>query len=314
MSDLDDKYSKQMNDIINTTSGFQALEQMNKSYDIAFGLGSKLAQMNKSYDIAFGLGSKLAQMNKSYDIAFGLGSKLSQMNKSYDIAFGLGSKLAQINDITSKALGLGVSELFEKIDFGSVEINEDGTINYLDTTINLENDINDTIDSLNVCNNENDSLEKRIYNLFSAIKNKHPILVGIIILFFIAPFYQSFIDYSKGMINDKIKEIQVRNETQNDRNKLEKDIKKEVSKEWYSNFSQDQNVRQALNEYRFVTADCLNVRVNSSTDSKVVYNLKFGQVVSLLNKNRNWALIEYTDDESICVRGWVYTRYISEFK
>ncbi|WP_459481932.1 SH3 domain-containing protein [Clostridium saccharoperbutylacetonicum] len=315
----------EMNKSMNKALGLDS-QGKSKLYE-AFGVSTKIAEMNKSMNKvlgldsqgksklyeAFGISSKIAEMNNVTNKALGI-QGLQERSKLYEEVFGVSSKIAQMNDIANKALGLGISELFEKIDFGSVEVNEDGTVNYLDTTINFDSDINDTIDVFNTITDENDSVEKKIYNLFVKIKNKHPIIIGIIIVAIIAPFYQYYIDCGKSIIDSKVKEIQARYETQNDKNKLEKDMKKEISKEWYSNFTQDQNSKQMLNEYRFVTADCLNVRVNSSTDSRVVYKLKFGQVIRLLNKNRNWALIEYSDDESICLQGWVYTRYISEFK
>ncbi|MFD3157334.1 SH3 domain-containing protein [Haloimpatiens sp. FM7330] len=133
-------------------------------------------------------------------------------------------------------------------------------------------------------------------------------------MFLSEPFYQYYLDYAKGFINTQIQAIEVNKQTENNKSKLIKDIKKRVSKEYNLNNTEDKNIKIAISEYRFVTVDCLNVRINNSTKSKAIYKLNFGEVTRIINKNRNWTFIEYSDDENINIKGWVYTRYLSKFK
>ena len=86
-----------------------------------------------------------------------------------------------------------------------------------------------------------------------------------------------------------------------------KQIKKEV---------QSVGVNDAFfRNYRFVSAETLNVRSNNSTKSRLVGKLYFGQMVRILQKKKNWTLIEYygKDEDQIIIKGWTFTRYIKRF-
>lgn len=73
--------------------------------------------------------------------------------------------------------------------------------------------------------------------------------------------------------------------------------------------------REVVRDYRFVTADCLNVREQGSMDSRVIGRLHFGDVIRVVDKRRHWTLVEWTDGEGqVRVRGWVFTRYIAKFR
>ena len=212
-------------------------------------------------------------------------------------------------------LGITLKDLKElekrlkEVEVNSIKINTDSSISYNNEKIILD----DTVNEINSFIDENISWEEKISKILASIKSKNPIIIFLIVTFLIAPFYEYYLDCTKGLINTKIETVKADAKAENDKSKIIKDIKKEVAKGVELNCNQDKNIKSALNEYRFVTIDCLNVRVNTSTKSKIIYNLKFGQTIRVLNKDKNWTLIEYTDDENVYVKGWVYTRYISRF-
>ena len=100
--------------------------------------------------------------------------------------------------------------------------------------------------------------------------------------------------------------------------------------EWWKNhFSSDKRIAKKelylhatdlyddheLNEYRFVNTRVLHVRKSGYAHSQMIGVLTFGKVVSLLEKSKNWSLIEYYDDDNYEIRhGWVFSRYLSTFK
>jgi uncharacterized protein YgiM (DUF1202 family) len=70
-----------------------------------------------------------------------------------------------------------------------------------------------------------------------------------------------------------------------------------------------------LREYRFVSANLLHVRGEDSIQSKILADIRFGQVVKVIKKGRKWSYVECAaQDEELPVRGWVFSRYLSRFK
>jgi len=214
-----------------------------------------------------------------------------------------------IEGIMSTQIQNNLSKMLKGIDFSNIMINDNGTIDYLDETIVESNDI----EEINLCISSNVSLEKKIFRIFQNIKNRHPIVIFFIITFILYPVYAYYVDCAKQVISTTVQQIQGKTKVKSDKNKIVKDIKKEVVNEFDFNQKQDINIKMSLSQFRLVKVECLNVRTTNSTNSKVIFNLKFGQVVRVINKNREWTLIEYTDDENVYINGWVFTRYISTF-
>ena len=74
----------------------------------------------------------------------------------------------------------------------------------------------------------------------------------------------------------------------------------------------DKNV---LYNYRFVTANPLFVWSINRQRSKLIGELLFGSVVRVIQKNKNWTLIEWKDkDNDLVIQGWVFSRYLRKFK
>ena len=72
---------------------------------------------------------------------------------------------------------------------------------------------------------------------------------------------------------------------------------------------------EMLEEYRYVSAKVLVVRQNPKTRSPEVGRLYFGSAVKLLKKEKDFALVIWTDKESSAeIQGWVFSRYLGKFK
>lgn len=70
-----------------------------------------------------------------------------------------------------------------------------------------------------------------------------------------------------------------------------------------------------LGEYRFITAKTTQVRVGPGTLTPVLGALAFGQVVYVIEKRKDFSLVKWTSpDESVQLRGWVYSRYLTGFQ
>lgn len=71
---------------------------------------------------------------------------------------------------------------------------------------------------------------------------------------------------------------------------------------------------ELLVEYRYVSAKVLIVRLNPGARSPEVERLSFGKAVKLLKKEKNFALVLWTDKESGTeIQGWVFARYLGKF-
>ena len=72
---------------------------------------------------------------------------------------------------------------------------------------------------------------------------------------------------------------------------------------------------EILAEYRYVSAKVLIVRQNPKARSPEVGRLPFGRALKLLKKEKDFALVLWTDkDSGSVIQGWVFSRYLSKFK
>lgn len=72
---------------------------------------------------------------------------------------------------------------------------------------------------------------------------------------------------------------------------------------------------EMLAEYRYVSAKTLIVRQNPKANSPEVGRLAFGRAVKLLKKEKDFALVIWSDKESGAeLQGWVFSRYLGRFK
>lgn len=71
---------------------------------------------------------------------------------------------------------------------------------------------------------------------------------------------------------------------------------------------------QLLVDYRYVSAKVLIVRQNPRARSPEVGRLSFGKAVRLLEKEKGFSLVIWTDTESGAeIQGWVFSRYLGKF-
>lgn len=64
---------------------------------------------------------------------------------------------------------------------------------------------------------------------------------------------------------------------------------------------------------RFITGNNVRLRADSSTNSEILDEMAFGQVVTVHSKNKNWIEVSYKYENGIEMYGWVFTRYTSRF-
>jgi hypothetical protein len=70
-----------------------------------------------------------------------------------------------------------------------------------------------------------------------------------------------------------------------------------------------------IENFRFVSAQRLDVRRNGKMRSPTVGFLSFGQPVEILKKDGDWTLVHYSDSESdTAIQGWVLSRYLKRYR
>lgn len=210
-----------------------------------------------------------------------------------------------IDDIALHTKGIEFSirenvQLLKNVDFSSIVDSDD------------EFDIESTLDEVVVDLDSNISIQQKIFNILEKFKSANPIIVLLIYFFILSPLQSAYDDAVLNLITSNTKTTITEFNTSATK-VVEKNIKVVVNNVLNVNVDSDVEKNQILNKYRYVNTNELIIRKNKSVNSKPLYTLEFGQVVKLLYKNKNWTLIEYTDDGNN-IQGWVLTRYISRFK
>ncbi|MGA9754444.1 MAG: SH3 domain-containing protein, partial [Desulfobaccales bacterium] len=86
-----------------------------------------------------------------------------------------------------------------------------------------------------------------------------------------------------------------------------KQIKKEISNTEFN--------LNMLQGYRLVSCGKLDVRATSWRKSKLIGRIYFGQIVKVIERKKNWTLIEWKNSEEpfeLILRGWVFNRYLEK--
>lgn len=84
------------------------------------------------------------------------------------------------------------------------------------------------------------------------------------------------------------------------------------------------NVRQAANvvvgipdmlaDQRYISLDVVHVHKNPRAGSSKLGRLKFGNVVQVIKKEKDFAVVSWFDSESdASIQGWVFSRYLAKF-
>lgn len=69
-----------------------------------------------------------------------------------------------------------------------------------------------------------------------------------------------------------------------------------------------------LTDYRFVATKSLKVFTNAKALSPPIGELRFGQTVRVLHKEKDFSLVEWSaEDKSVSIQGWVFSRHLKKF-
>jgi hypothetical protein len=185
-----------------------------------------------------------------------------------------------------------------------ITINDSGNISLSSTQIlasELQSISNDIINNSTASISQ--SIEEAVNKLIIEIqKQKEPKLQKILMWF----MYPLIIGIILAFINPVAEQIVRSNFSQS---------KKEMAKELRLNVQSSVQRPEILKVMKYVSADSLNVRAGASIKSDLIGELYFSSVVLIIEKRKNWLLIEWNNsDANIAVKGWVFSRYLKSFK
>ena len=150
---------------------------------------------------------------------------------------------------------------------------------------------------------ESHSFDEAINRLISEIRAQKDPLTQKILIYFVYPLIIIII---ASFINP-IVDHHVKSHIKSDKRSLVKELKASVNKEL--------NNQAILSSLRYVSASTLNVRYSASINSDLIGYLRFSSAVLILEKQKNWTLIEWSDPENDAkITGWVFTRYLKRFR
>ena len=154
--------------------------------------------------------------------------------------------------------------------------------------------------------NDNLTVGQKLHLILEEISKRYPIFALIIMILVLSPMQSYIDDWVKNGVSVCIEQFKHEDKNIN----IDKKVKQQIVK----NAKEDNvvNKEYIFNTYRFVSTDVLFVRSNKSIKSYKIGELKYGDVVTVLNKSKNWTLVEYSENDCY-IKGWVFTRYISRF-
>ncbi len=150
---------------------------------------------------------------------------------------------------------------------------------------------------------ESNSLEDIIENLLDEIRNiKDPLLQKILINL----LYPLIISIIVAFITP-IADHHIKSYINSDKRILKKELNSRINPSIHN--------KNILKSIRYVSADILHVRASASAKAKSIGYLYFSDIALILDKKKNWTLIEWNDPENNTrITGWVFSRYLTKFK
>ncbi|MBU3129709.1 hypothetical protein [Clostridium tagluense] len=94
------------------------------------------------------------------------------------------------------AIGLQIrtaAERFKEIDINDIKVNEDGTINYDNENIDVNNVISDAIAEINNCLTEEKLFNRTVSRIINSINSKNPLIVFLICFYIILPLFNNIL-------------------------------------------------------------------------------------------------------------------------
>lgn len=71
----------------------------------------------------------------------------------------------------------------------------------------------------------------------------------------------------------------------------------------------------AIDSFRFISRRVLSVHQNPRARSPIIGTLSLGKPVLLVEKQKDWSLVAWTsEDGTVSLKGWVYSRYLAKFR
>lgn len=183
-------------------------------------------------------------------------------------------------------LNIFIESVFKNIDFDNIRINPDGSIQYEDKKIEIEEkNVNVALQALEQIKNNADEIKKKV-------TYKNPLII-IVMLFIIQAVASGFFNKCGETIYELI------SSTYNiflNENKFQGGEESKIA---------------FIENFRIVQANELNVREEASSESKLIGKLYLNQCVEVLEKTKYWTKIKYVNEEKgIEICGWVYSRYL----
>jgi len=171
------------------------------------------------------------------------------------------------------------------------------TMTQVEITDIIGNIINEAFEKYdNKLNEVTDSILKEVNSI------KEPRKIKIINLFIISILFPIVLQFLSPFINIYVGNIISKNK---------KFFRKYISNQLITQIDDDQR----LNYLRIITANNIEVRSKASCKSKFITRLKFGEIVLVVNKKRDWSFIQkFNDDGDIIIQGWVFSRYLKKLK
>ena len=285
-------------------------------------LGSKVLRNQEIFRKAMEpFGSSILKNQQLYRSIFEpLESTMLKEQAKFNKAFGpLGDTFIKNQELLRKAVeplkrSLNVkAKEFEYININDINISDDGTISYSGECINIQdvaNDINSFLQS-------DFNWQQRIANLINQYKKSAPVIFFIfffVLNFFILGPIEEY--YSQGMVNKFNNIVKYLQENKGaSQNLSDSDFKSKFINEIKSEMSDGSRIKEMLYGYRFINTNILNVREGHSTKARVIGKLYLGQVVRIIEKNKEWILVEFIDEEKdIYIKGWAFSKYAKKFE
>ncbi|WP_018248805.1 SH3 domain-containing protein [Orenia marismortui] len=293
---------KSVSNLINQTAKFQQTYAL-KEIDRITNQLNKLSEMNNFTLKSF--------VKNSFDFQRELldSNIYDQLNSFSKDMFNFESQLSQIGEVLSKSIQFnelnisGLDSLIDNLNEFQYNIDSRGNVVIENdeehiTIEDVKNIVNEAIDESGL-NKQINKIEEGINYLILLVKKLDSPVISVILLGIIINIMSVFIvphveDFRYQLINSNKRQVV-------------KKIKKSIS-----NSKLDYST---INHFRVVNTKCLNVRKKDTKKSSVVGKLYLGQVVKIVHKKRNWTLIKWVSkDGEIIIKGWVFTRYISQLK
>ncbi|MHA2938779.1 SH3 domain-containing protein [Vibrio sp. RC27] len=268
-----------MDTALSITSASSAIEQAMKSFE------SQQSLMDKALSITSG-SSAVAKAMKLFDTKSYLTEETMSVISGSSSVFNALAELEQasvIKQLTPDFLNCAASSISESSFTEYFPLDEE--------TIELDfqsaaNQLSDTSDS---------------NNFVKTFKQLPPFIQIILAAFFLHIFLPQLNSISANLLTPAVTDYLSQSD-KSARDKV-KDIK--VLPRRIADFD--------TTNLRFITGNNVRLRAEATTNSPILDEMIFGQVVTIHSKNKNWIEISYEYEGGTLLQGWVFTRYTERF-